>query len=53
MDRIAAGEEEEISQDKEKVGEGEETLVIQEDLGVEPPQAQFVMDMPNISPIDL
>ena len=54
MDRISAGEEvEEAPQDKEKVGEGEETPVVQEDLGAEPPQPQFVMDMPSISPIDL
>lgn len=54
MDRISAGEEvEEISQEKEKVGESEKIPVVQEDLGVEPPQPQFVMDMPSISPIDL
>lgn len=54
MDRISAGEEaEEVSQDKEKVEEGEKIIMTQEDLGVEPPQPQFVMDMPNISPIDL
>lgn len=54
MDRISAGEEvEEVSTDKGKVGEGEKTPVILEDLGVEPPQPQFVMDMPSISPIDL
>jgi splicing factor 3A subunit 1 len=54
MDRISAGEEvEEVSLDKPKAGEGEITPVVQEDLGVEPPQPQFVMDLPSISPIDL
>ena len=53
MDRISAGEEvEETSQDKAP-GESENVPVVQEDLGVEPPQPQFVMDMPSISPIDL
>jgi len=54
MDRISAGEEvEEVSQDKAKAGEEEKMPVVQEDLGVEPPQPQFIMDMPSISPIDL
>lgn len=54
MDRISAGEEvEEVSPDKGKVEEGEKMPVIQEDLGLEPPQPQFIMDMPSISPIDL
>lgn len=53
MDRISAGEEvEEVPEDKATV-EGEKAPVVQEDLGVEPPQPQFVMDMPSISPIDL
>ncbi|KAH7889771.1 Pre-mRNA splicing factor PRP21 like protein-domain-containing protein [Phlebopus sp. FC_14] len=51
MDRIAAGEEvEESPPDK---GEGEKVTAPPEDLGVEPPPPQFVMDLPNISPIDL
>ncbi|OAX41319.1 hypothetical protein K503DRAFT_767789 [Rhizopogon vinicolor AM-OR11-026] len=54
MDKIAAGEElEDNSQEKEKTAGVEEMLVIPEDLGVEPPQPQFVMDMPNVSHIDL
>ncbi|KAI6039005.1 Pre-mRNA splicing factor PRP21 like protein-domain-containing protein [Pisolithus marmoratus] len=40
MDRIAAGEG----------GRGVTPL---EDMGVEPPQPQFVLDIPNITPIDL
>ncbi|KIJ69484.1 hypothetical protein HYDPIDRAFT_24321 [Hydnomerulius pinastri MD-312] len=54
MDRISAGEElEEAPQEKEKTEGEEEKPVEQEDIGVEPPQPQFVMDIPNISPIDL
>jgi splicing factor 3A subunit 1 len=54
MDRVAAGEDiEEAGQEKGKVEDAEQMPVVQEDLGVEPPQPQFVMDMPNISPIDL
>jgi splicing factor 3A subunit 1 len=54
MEKIEAGEElEDTSQEKEKVDGVEETPLIPEDLGVEPPQPQFAMDMPNVSPIDL
>jgi splicing factor 3A subunit 1 len=54
MDKIAAGEElDDSSQEKEKVAGVEETPIVPEDLGVEPPQPQFVMDMPNVSHIDL
>jgi splicing factor 3A subunit 1 len=54
MDKIAAGEElEDTSQEKEKTAGVEEMPLIPEDLGVEPPQPQFVMDMPNVSHIDL
>jgi len=54
MDKIAAGEElEDTSQEKEKTTGMEELPVIPEDLGVEPPQQQFAMDMPNVSPVDL
>jgi len=53
MDKIAAGEElEGVSEEKEKTEGVKETPVIPEDMGVEPPQPQFVMDMPNVSPID-
>ncbi|KAG6335876.1 hypothetical protein ID866_3213 [Astraeus odoratus] len=53
MDRIAAGEEpEEAQPEKEQIQSGE-IAVPQEDLGVEPPHSQFILDMPNISPIDL
>ncbi|KAF8448033.1 Pre-mRNA splicing factor PRP21 like protein-domain-containing protein [Boletus edulis BED1] len=52
MDRISAGEEVEVPQEKVMTGI-EQAPVVQEDLGVEPPQPQFVMDMPSISPIDL
>ncbi|KAG6376084.1 Pre-mRNA splicing factor PRP21 like protein-domain-containing protein [Boletus reticuloceps] len=52
MDRISAGEEVEAPQEKVMTGI-EQAPVVQEDLGVEPPQPQFVMDMPSISPIDL
>ncbi|KIJ17348.1 hypothetical protein PAXINDRAFT_162225 [Paxillus involutus ATCC 200175] len=54
MDRVAAGEDlDEPGQEKGKVEPMETMPVVQEDVGVEPPQPQFVMDMPNISPIDL
>lgn len=54
MDRIAAGEEaEEATPEREKEEGKEMTPAVQEDVGVEPPQPQFIMDMPNISPIDL
>lgn len=53
MDRIAAGEElEEGQQEKEKTETGE-TVTKQVDLGVEPPQPQFVLNIPNLSPVDL
>lgn len=54
MDRIAAGEElDDSSEEKEKTTGVEETPVVPEDLGVEPPQPQFAMDMPSVSHIDL
>lgn len=54
MEKIEAGEElDDTSQEKEKVDGVEEMPMILEDLGVEPPQPQFAMDMPNVSPIDL
>lgn len=53
MDRIDAGEElEEGQPEKEKVESGE-IITKQVDVGVEPPQPQFVLDIPNISSIDL
>ncbi|KAI6111493.1 Pre-mRNA splicing factor PRP21 like protein-domain-containing protein [Pisolithus thermaeus] len=53
MDRIAAGEEiEEVQPDKERT-EGVDKVKPLEDVGVEPPQPQFVLDIPNITPIDL
>ncbi|KAH7930849.1 hypothetical protein BV22DRAFT_1138400 [Leucogyrophana mollusca] len=54
MDKIAAGEEvEEAAPEKEKPDGTEATPVVQEDIGVEPPQPQFILDLPNVSPIDL
>ncbi|KAG1800831.1 Pre-mRNA splicing factor PRP21 like protein-domain-containing protein [Suillus plorans] len=54
MEKIEAGEElDDTSQEKEKVDGVEEIPMILEDLGVEPPQPHFAMDMPNVSPIDL
>lgn len=53
MDRINAGEDiEEGQPEKESVLVGEK-VTPQVDAGVEPPQPQFVLDIPNISPIDL
>ncbi|KAI6028332.1 Pre-mRNA splicing factor PRP21 like protein-domain-containing protein [Pisolithus orientalis] len=53
MDRISAGEElEEVQPEKERT-EGVEIAKPPEDVGVEPPQPQFVLDIPNITSIDL
>ncbi|EGN96000.1 hypothetical protein SERLA73DRAFT_93926 [Serpula lacrymans var. lacrymans S7.3] len=54
MDRISQGEViEEGTLDKEKPEGVEQVPIVQEDIGLEPPQPQFVMDLPNISTIDL
>ncbi|EIW85252.1 hypothetical protein CONPUDRAFT_117951 [Coniophora puteana RWD-64-598 SS2] len=55
MDRIAAGEEvDEGGSEKAKPATiVEQAPVVQEDLGLEPPQPQFVIDLPSISPVDL
>lgn len=53
MDRIDAGEELEEGQPEKEKAEFGETVTKQVDVGVEPPQPQFVLDIPNISPIDL
>lgn len=51
MDKVAKGEVEEevLSKDKAEVTQSKEPI----DIGVEPPPADFILDLPNISPIDL
>jgi hypothetical protein len=55
LDRIMQGDMEEELVAGEAVKDGvdaaQETKKV--DLGVEPPSAAFILDMPNISPIDL
>jgi len=52
MDKVAQGELEEENAQKDKEAEvtkSKEPV----DIGVEPPPAEFILDLPNISPIDL
>lgn len=51
MDKVARGEieEEAAPKDKAEVTQSKEPV----DIGVEPPPAEFILDLPNISPIDL
>ncbi|KDR73452.1 hypothetical protein GALMADRAFT_227902 [Galerina marginata CBS 339.88] len=52
MDKVALGEVEEEAASKDndaEVTESKEPV----DIGVEPPPAEFILDLPNISPIDL
>ncbi|KAF9562167.1 hypothetical protein CPC08DRAFT_688044 [Agrocybe pediades] len=52
MEKVAQGEVEDESAQKEKdaeVTKPKEPV----DIGVEPPPAEFILDLPNISPIDL
>jgi splicing factor 3A subunit 1 len=56
MDKVAQGDfGDESTPEKEIKGEGENGVVPTEvvDLGKEPPPPKFIMDLPNISNIDL
>jgi splicing factor 3A subunit 1 len=55
MDRIALGDVDDEFVEKEgKVeGVGESEPVILTDIGQEPPPPKFIIDLPNISSIDL
>jgi splicing factor 3A subunit 1 len=56
MDRIAQGDlgdEAALEKDGKAEGEGETHPTIQVDVGQEPPAPEFIMDLPNISSIDL
>lgn len=54
MDKIAQGDlGDETAQDKGEKGDGEEEPAQPVDIGVEPPPPDFIMDLPNISSIDL
>jgi len=56
MDRIAQGDlgdEAALEKEGKTEGGGETEPVIQVDVGQEPPPPEFVMDLPNISSIDL
>lgn len=56
MDRIAAGDiGDDAAPDKDgkMEGEGEAQPVAAVDIGKEPPTPEFIMDLPNISAIDL
>jgi len=52
MDKVARGEVDEDSIQKDKPGE-EAEMKDPVDYGVETPSADFISDLPNISPIDL
>lgn len=52
MDKVARGEVDEETIPKDKPGEQAETKEPM-DYGVEPPAADFILDLPNISPLDL
>lgn len=56
MARISQGEEDEVVPDKEKSQEPlipEEQEKPQGKIGVEPPPAEFVLDAPSVSAVDL
>lgn len=56
MARISQGEEDEAVPDKEKSQEplvAEEQVKPQGKIGVEPPPAEFVLDAPPVSAVDL
>ncbi|KAF5386756.1 hypothetical protein D9615_001817 [Tricholomella constricta] len=53
MDRINRGEVDEVSPEKDGKTEGEAEPAEKIDVGVEPPPPEFIMDLPNISSIDL
>lgn len=53
LDRIAQGDLGEETVQKETKPDGQAPLSEPVDLGVEPPQPQFILNLPNISAIDL
>ncbi|KAA1471256.1 hypothetical protein DENSPDRAFT_837212 [Dentipellis sp. KUC8613] len=57
MEKVARGELDEEMAGKEGEGEGkdkeEPAKVVEEDLGKEPPPPEFILELPNISAIDL
>lgn len=52
MDKVAKGEIDDESLQKDKQGEQEERKE-QLDIGLEPPPSEFILDLPNITSIDL
>jgi splicing factor 3A subunit 1 len=55
MERIMLGEhgEDAVAEAADKKGEEVAEVAALVDVGLEPPQPEFIMDMPNISAIDL
>jgi splicing factor 3A subunit 1 len=53
LDRIAQGDVGDETAQKESKPDGQVPLSEPVDVGVEPPQSQFILDLPNISAIDL
>ena len=51
MEKVARGEVEDETVQKEKGEKDEQMEVI--DVGVEPPSAEFILELPNISSLDL
>ncbi|KAF8201506.1 Pre-mRNA splicing factor PRP21 like protein-domain-containing protein [Pholiota molesta] len=51
MDKVAQGDVETEPKAKDKAESAEPAEPV--DIGVEPPPAEYIMDLPNISPIDL
>jgi splicing factor 3A subunit 1 len=52
MDKVAKGEIDDDSVQKDKQGDKEERKE-PVDVGVEPPVAEFILNLPNITSIDL
>jgi len=52
MEKVARGEVEDETVQKEKEGEKDEKMELI-DVGVEPPPAEFILELPNISSLDL
>lgn len=52
MEKVARGEVDEDAIQMDKSGEQAEKME-PVDFGVEPPAAEFILDLPNISPIDM
>ncbi|KIL68644.1 hypothetical protein M378DRAFT_158482 [Amanita muscaria Koide BX008] len=53
LDRIAQGDIGDETTQREGVSDGQDLPVEPVDMGVEPPQPEFVLELPNISVIDL